>query len=144
MSAPQRVKGQEVSVLITRATELEDTLTDVTDFECEPKLEIKEQGYLGEKTNRHDMIFNGGKGSFTLHLHTDAWFAFLQSIIDKAQRITPDVVFNITAVLEFPNGDTPSVLLSDVHFGATPMDVKSRGDYVSVKLEFACDNWATQ
>lgn len=142
MAAPQRIKGQEVTVLVIRADQLEDTLTNVVDFSVEPKVELKEQGYLGEKSNRYDEVFNGAKFNITLHLHTQAWLAFQNAIIQRAQRITPDVVFNITAVMEFPNGDTPSVVLNDVFFGAQPMDIKGRGDYVAVKLEGACSEWS--
>jgi hypothetical protein len=141
MTVPQRLKGQETQILFVRASALEDTLTDVTDFEFEPKIELKEAGYLGEKSNRHDEIFNGGKFTGTLHLHTQDWFNYQQAIIQRAQRLTPDVVFNITTVLLFPNGDTPTVLLPDVHFGPQPHGIRSRGDYVSVKIEGASDDY---
>src|SRR5579862_8592571 len=113
----QRIKGQEVQVLFVRASALEDTLTDTQDFEFEPKIELKEAGYLGETTNRHDEIFNGCKFTGTLHLHSQLWFSYNQAIIARARRQVPDTVFNISAVWNFPNGDTPTVLLPDVHFG---------------------------
>jgi hypothetical protein len=136
----QRIKGQEVQILFTRAGGYEETLTDTQDFEFEPKLEIKEQGYLGEKSNRHDEIFNGMKFSGTLHLHSQDWFLFLTSIISRAKRLTPDVVFNVSAVLSFPNGDTPTILASDVKWGPGTHSIRSRGDYVSAKLEGAADD----
>lgn len=136
----QRIKGQEVQLLLVRGGALEDTLTDCQDFEFEPKLEVKEQGYLGEKSNRHDEIFNGVKFTGTLHLHSQLWFTYSMAIVAKAKRQTPDVTFNISCVFSFPNGDTPAVLLSDVHFGAQPHGIRSRGDYVSVKIEGACDD----
>ncbi len=136
----QRIKGQEVSVLITRDTVLEDTLTAIKDFEIDTQLEVKSQGYLGEKTNRKDMIYNGGKFSFTLHLHKQDYFNFWKSAVAKAKRETPDVIFNITAVMSFPNGDTPTVLLPDVVFGPMPLKAGSRGDYVDVKIEGECED----
>lgn len=136
----QRVKGQEVNILFVRGGNLEETLTDTTDFEFGPKLELKEQGYLGEKSNRHDEVFNGMKFSGTIHLHSQDWFVFQSAIIARAKRQTPDVVFNISAVLQFPNGQTPSVLLSDCKFGPQTQAVRSRGDYVTAKLEGACDD----
>lgn len=144
MSVAQRVKGQEVTVLFVRGGNLEDTLTDTSDFEFEPKIELKEQGYLGEKSNRHDEIFNGAKFTGTLHLHEQSWFTYQSAIISRAQRVTPDVVFNISAVMQFPNGQTPTVLLPDVHFGAQPISIRSRGDYLSVKIEGASDSWNPQ
>ena len=135
MSTAQRIKGQEVSILITRAGALENTLTDIQNFNVEMEFEVKSQGYLGEKTNRRDTIFNGTKFDMELNLHTQDYIPFLQAIHNKAQRLTPDVIFNITAVMSFPNGDTPEVLLNDVSFGANPMNIGSRGDYVKIKVQ---------
>ncbi len=140
MSTAQRIKGQEVSILITNAGELEDTLTDIQNFNMELELETKSMGYLGEKTNRQDSIFNGVKFDFEIHVHTEDVWSFLQSLHDKAQRITPDVVFNITGVFTYPNGDQPEILLNDVSFGAVPVNVGSRGDYVKFKMQGTCED----
>jgi hypothetical protein len=140
MSTAQRIKGQEVSILITNAGELEDTLTDIQNFNMEMELETKSMGYLGEKTNRQDSIFNGVKFDFEIHVHTEDVWSFLQSIHDKAQRITPDVVFNITGVFTYPNGDQPEILLNDVSFGAVPVNIGSRGDYVKFKMQGTCED----
>ncbi len=94
----QRIKGQEVSIIITRGGELEAELVDVKSCEFTPQFEIKEQGYLGEKTNRHDDIFNGVKGSLELHIHSGDVFDFIQAIKDRAQRNAPDLVFNVAGV----------------------------------------------
>ena len=135
----QRIKGQEVSVNIIRDTSLEDTFTAIQNFDIEDKFEIIEKGYLGEKGNRHDDIWNGIKGSFEMHLQSQDWFRFRQAMRERAQRITPDRAFTITSTLFFPNGNTPTVTFNDVKFGANPMSVPARNDYVKVKLEFACD-----
>jgi hypothetical protein len=50
------------------------------------------------------------------------------------------VIFNITSVLSFPNGDTPSITMPDVNFGAIPHNTPDRADYLSVKLAFECSN----
>lgn len=131
----QRIKGQEVNVLCTRDGALEDTLTDIQSFNLEAQFEIKNAGYLGEKTNRKDFIFNGGKFDLELHLHKQDYFKYFVAVMDKAQRNTPDVIFNITGVFAFPNGETPTLLLADVVFGPMPLNVTARGDYVKVKLE---------
>jgi hypothetical protein len=138
---PQTVKGQEVQILYVRATQLEDTLTDTTDFEFEPKIELKERGYLGEKSNRHDEIFNGAKFTGTINIHTQDWFNYSLAIIARAQRVQPDTVFNITSVLEMPSGDTPTVLLPDVHFGPQPHGIRGRGEYLTIKIEGASDDY---
>lgn len=131
----QRIKGQEVSILIVQDQELQSTLTDIQNFNIEDLLEIISKGYLGEKTERKDYIYKGSKFDMELNLHAQDYFAFRQATINKAQRITPDVLFNITCILNFPNGDTPEVLLPDCSFGPMPMNVTSRGDYVKVKIQ---------
>jgi hypothetical protein len=143
MVAPlaQRIKGQETTILFVRGGVLEEELTDTVDFEFEPKLELKEQGYLGEFTNRHDEIFNGVKFTGTIHLHSNLWFRFQSAIVARAQRLQPDLVFNISTVFSFPNGTSEIVLIPDAKFGAQPLSIKSRGDYVSVKLEGAADEY---
>jgi len=135
----QRIKGQEVAVNIVRAGTLEDTFTAIMNFDSEDKFEIIEKGYLGEKGNRHDDIWNGVKGSLEMHLQSQAWFTFKQAVRERAQRVTPDLQVNITKTLFFPNGDTPTVTFNDIKFGAMPENVPARNDYVKVKLDFACD-----
>jgi hypothetical protein len=142
--AKQRIRGQEVQLLITRGADLEDTLTEIQNFNFEPEFEIKSQGYLGEKTNRKDSIYNGCKGDFELHLHSSDWFRLLAAIKDKASRVQPDLVFNVVAICNFPDGTTPTVLFPDVAWGATPVAVSSRGDYVKVKMSFECDDFQPQ
>jgi hypothetical protein len=137
----QRIKGQEVAILITQDSQLQDTLTDIQNFNLEAQFEIKSQGYLGEKTNRKDEIYNGCKFDLELNLHKQDWFTFQNNIKNRAQRITPDTIFNITGVFSFPNGDTPTVLIPDVHFGPQPLNITSRGDYVKVKLEGEADDF---
>lgn len=137
----QRIKGQEVQVIITRGGALEDTLTDIQNLTVEAEFEIKSQGYLGEPTNRKDEIFNGVKFDLDAHLHSQDYLKFLKAVRDRAQRKTPDLVINISAVLNFPNGDTPSILIPDAKFGAQPLSVSARGDYVKVKMQGEADDY---
>jgi hypothetical protein len=140
----QRVKGQETQILYTRGGVLEDTLSNTQDFEFELKLELIEQGYLGEKSNRHDEIFNGVKFTGTLHVHTQDWINYVGAIVARAKRQTPDVIFNITSVWNLPNGQTPAVLIPDAHFGPVPHGMRTRKDYVTVKIEGAADDFLPQ
>lgn len=140
----QRIKGQEVSILIVRDGVLEAELTDIQNFNFEPETEIKTQGYLGEKTNRKDEIYNGVKGDMELNLHSQDWFVFMNAVLDRAKRNAPDVQFNISAVLAFPNGQTPTVLFPDVKFGPFPHNTPSRGDYFKVKVSFEGDDFEIQ
>lgn len=137
----QRIKGQEVSVIMTRGGETENELTDVKSCEFTPQFEIKEEGYLGEKTNRHDEVYTGVKGTMTIHFHSGDLFDFLQALKDRAQRNTPDLVFNIAGIFAFPNGDVRTLSVPDSKFGAVPISTNDRGDYVEAKFEFAADDY---
>lgn len=135
----QRVKGQEVGINIVRGGVLEDTITAILNFDSEDKFEIIEKGYLGELSNRHDDIYNGTSGSLEFNPSTQDYLLFRLAVLDRAQRRTPDMVFNITKTLFFPNGQTPIVTFPDCKFGPMPETVASRPDYVKVKIAFACD-----
>lgn len=140
----QRIRGQEVNIIFTQDGDVLDTLTDIKNFTFDAELEIKKEGYLGEKTDRPDEVYNGASGSFEMHLHRSRWFVIQQAMIARAKRETPDVVFNITAVLAFPDGSTPTATFPDVNWGKQSTNISSRIDYVSVKCEFACIDFTVQ
>lgn len=134
--ASQRIKGQEVEVLLVVDGTVQDTVTDVRSFEIAAKLEQKEEAYLGEKTNRYDEIFNGVRGRMELHFENKDVFGLMTSIIDRAKRRTPGTQINIKATLNFPSGDRTRVLIADAFFGEIPVGFGSRSDYGTVSLDF--------
>ena len=136
----QRIKGQEVSILIVANTELQHTLTDVQNFNIEVELELISKGYLGEKTERKDFRLKGIKFDGELHIHSQDVLSFVQKVVAKANRTQPGLIFNITGVFSFPNGDTPELLLNDVAWGAIPFKIGSQGDYVQLKLQGECSD----
>src|SRR5262252_7137116 len=109
MTTAQRIKGQEATIIITRGGVTEDTLTDIHNFNAEFQGEIKTQGYLGEKTNRNDDVYNGVKLDFEMHSHSQDWLAFMMAIHDRMKRNNPTLVINITADLLYPDLDNPTV-----------------------------------
>jgi hypothetical protein len=134
--ADARIKGQEVEVSLIVDGTVADTTTDIRSFEFAYKLESKEEGYLGEKTNRYDEIFNGMRGRIEFHYENQDVFDIIKSIVDRAKRRTPGTQINIKATLNFPNGDKPRVLISDAFFGEIPLNFGSRGDYGTVGIDF--------
>jgi hypothetical protein len=137
----QRIKGQEVEVLFIIDGEVQDSLVDVRSFEVAAKLEMKEEGYLGEKTNRYDEIFSGMRGRMELHFESEDVFGVFQSIIDRAKRRTPGTQINIKATLNFPNGERPRVLIPDAFFGEIPINFGSRADYGAISLDFQASDF---
>lgn len=136
----QRLKGQDVTVLVVANSIVMSTLNCIKDFEGEASYEIVTAGYLGEKTNRKDMIFNGGKFNYSLDTYTQDWITFVQVIDALAKRTAPNNVINITGVFEYPNGDTPSMLWSNCSFGAIPFKAGARNQFVNHKFTGESDD----
>ncbi len=137
----QRIKGQEVRVVMVSPSGTETSLSDVQSFEVEPQMEVLSEGYLGETTERKDDIFKGCSGSMEINLESADFFKFQQAVIERSQRRTPAAArFNVISTLAFPNGERVRILLEDIFFGAPPVNVGSREDYVSVSLDFECSN----
>lgn len=136
----RRIRGQEVTILIVRDAALEAELTDIKNFTAELMTEIISKGYLGEDTEQKDEIYKGTKFSFEMDNHSPDFLTFSAAVIDRAKRRTPDTVFNISAVLAFPDGRVATVLFPDAKFGPQPINVPERGDYVSIKYEGEVSN----
>lgn len=134
----QRIKGQEISIVVVAGGEVVNTMTAIQNFNINAKFELIEQGYLGETTQRYDEIFNGCAFDFELHIEEQNLLLFQKQVEGRARRTTPDIEFNIVATMLFPNGDTPIVTLPNVNFGEIPKGVGSRKDYVKVKIQGAC------
>jgi hypothetical protein len=99
---------------------------------------MKDVGYLGETTNRKDSVFKGVKLDLEMHSTNGKTFDVIQAMIDKARRRTPGTVINIKASLVWPNGDVVRVTFPDVAFGDFPVNVGSRTDYITFKMDGAC------
>lgn len=136
----QRIKGQETRIIATGPNGTITGLSDVVSFNYEPLMEILSQGLLGETTERKDDIFKGVRGKMEVQLETQDYLRFIQAVVDRSQRRTPGVVFNLQTTLNFPNGERPRVLFEDVFFGPQPVDISSREDYVTASLDFECSN----
>jgi hypothetical protein len=141
--ADQRIKGQEVEVLMVLNGSVQNTITDVRSFEIAIQTELLREGYLGEKTDRRDEKFNGVRGRMELHYENKDIFDLIQSIVDRATRQSPGTKINVKATLNFPNGDRPRVLISDVYFGEVPLSFGGRGEYGTVALEFEASGYKT-
>lgn len=132
----QRIKGQDVSVILTVNGVPQATLADVRSFEVSSQLEILREGYLGETTDRRDDIFRGVKGKIEFHFETPDIFTLTQTLIQRARQRSPGVKVNVKATLQFPNGTQKLVMVPDVYFGEIPVNFGSRSDYGMATLDF--------
>jgi hypothetical protein len=140
----QRIKGQEATVIITRGGQTEDTLNAIKNLNVEFQGEIKSQGYLGEKTNRQDDVFNGVKFDYEIDTSSQDWLNFVVAIHDRMKRNNPTLVINVTASLLYPNLDNPDIFLPDAKFGPIGMTIGGRTDYIGKKFQGACDDYDVQ
>lgn len=102
------------------------------------KTEIKQEGFLGETTDRYDSVFHGVEGKTQHQFDTPEPFNVVRLVVNKARSRTPGTVFNLRATLRFPGGGKARVVFRDVAFGPMPVTVGSRSDYVKFSLDFAC------
>lgn len=136
--AAQRIKGQEVEVIIIVNKQAQTNITTVKDFDFAFQLEILKEGYLNETTDRRDSIFKGISGKMSLHIENQTIFALVTAAVDKARRRTPGTKINIKATLNMPNGQRPKVIFPDVELGEFPFTAGGRSDYVSTTVNFEC------
>lgn len=136
----QRIRGQEVEVLLVVDGVPKTNMTNIKNFEVTLETEIMSEGYLGEPTERKDSIFKGVSGRMDMHFDNQEVLRVYQAIVDKARRRTPGTKFNIKATLNFPNGQRPRVVIPDVEFGQLPLNFGARGDYGSATLDFAASD----
>jgi len=137
--ADQRLKGQEISIRIIQAGNVVGSIDAISAFNDTVALELKEQGYLGETVNRFDEILNGFGGDMEFHVVKSDWHSLVESIIARATRKQPDLVFNVVRTDFYPNQDTAIYTYQDVKWGPIPTAVASRGDYVKPRMEFRCE-----
>jgi hypothetical protein len=137
----QRLKGQEIvaTVLVNGVEQI--SLHDVKSLSITPNLDVLEEGYLGETTNRFDEIFKGVKIELEVHTEDEGVFAFIEAVKNRAQRRTPGTTINIQTTLQYANGQRPRIVLKDVFFADSPFNVGSRSDYASLKLSGSCSDF---
>lgn len=141
MAADPRLKGQEVEIRVTVDGAIETTISsNIASFEETYKFDKKEDGFLGEVTNRYDDIFNGVDVKLEFQVNAASWMDAQQAIKSRSQRKTPGTVINVVRTDYYANGETVVSTYPDVRFGPQPTSVASRGDFVKVSWDFSCSD----
>ena len=135
--------GQEISLWLSEDGTPLDQITDIVSFSFSSMQKILQQGYLGEKTRRMMMVFEGVKGECDLHIHSAQWLQFMQDVKLKAQQVT-NTIFSATGLFVFPDGSTANLTIPDLAFGELANNAKSNGDYYDAKVPFQASNWTQQ
>ena len=133
----QRIKGQEVEMILVEDNTPLTGVADIRSFEMEAQLEIITEGYLGETTDRRDSVYRGFSGRVELHFENRDVIDLMRRLIDKARRRTAGTRINMKVTLVFPEGgDRVRVLLKNLEFGAIPLGFGSRSEYGAITLPF--------
>lgn len=133
--ADQRIKGLDAEIQVVVDGAVQATLTEITNFEVQEGFEIKEEGYVGEKSNRYDEVYKGVAVSLELHHHDPGWWALVKAAKDRAQRRTPGTAINIKVTLNYPNGTRQRIMIPNVFIdGDLGMAFAGRTDYGTSKL----------
>lgn len=132
----QRIKGQEVEVLLIVNGAVKSTLTAVKSFNFNFDLETKSEGFLGETSNRVDSVFNGISGDMEYQFDSRDILDLVAQIVDKARRRVAGVGINIKTTLNFPDGSRARVIIPNAEFGAIPVGFSGRTEYGTVRLAY--------
>lgn len=140
MTTQLRLRGQEVSVRVLQDGNVINTIDSISSFNETVALEIKEDGFLGEGTNRFDEILNGFGGDFEAQTTSSNFIQLQLAVIEKATRRRPGLTFNVVRVDLYPNGDSSVFTYVDVHWGEQPVTIGGRAEYVKYKASFKCSD----
>jgi hypothetical protein len=136
----KRLKGQEVFItLLGDGKELKATWKAIVNFDFTDDIEILDEGYIGETSQRYDSVYNGTSFSAEGHMHSKNEDDLRIAIKDKAQRRDGSIGrFDIGMTIPYPSGATRTITLLDVEFGSVKISVGGRAEYVSISFEGNC------
>jgi hypothetical protein len=133
--AVDRLKGQECAISITVGGALQTYIDTVQSAEIEFELDLLEEGYLGETSDRVDSVFKLMRVSLTCHLSQGDYLQLADAIVARAQRRAggaPQI--DLIGTFAFPNGDLPSILVPDIYFESIPLNIGGRDEFVEMTL----------
>lgn len=139
MASYTRLLGQDTEVRVIRAGGVEESLTDVITFTATDDVTTIAQGYLGETTQRQISIFNGTKGSISLHIEAAAAMKFKQDVIDRARRKGTYTKINILSTMVYPAGETYRILFGDLQISNLKVDI-ARESLTTLSFDWVCES----
>lgn len=135
MPVAQRIKGQEVAVSVIVDGALQVQIDTIQSAEIEFEQELLEEGYLAETADRVDSVFKLIRVNLTGHVNSGAYLELMDAIVARSQnRAGGAVRIDVVGSFAFPNGDFPSIVISDVYFENLPLNIGSRSEFVEFTL----------
>jgi hypothetical protein len=139
-----RLKGQEISIRVVDDGQLVSQIDSIGTFNDNVKFELKEDGFLGETTNRYDEVFNGFGFDFEYQPTAATHLELTERIAARARRDVPNRTFNIVRTDFFANGQSAIVTYIDVKWGPTGTSIAGKNEFVKVKMEGGCSERTVQ
>jgi len=137
-----RITGQDNEILIIQDNKPLQNITNVKSFEVTFMFEMKEEGYLGQKSDRFDEFFKGIKGRIELHTANEGVLDLVGAIYSRATTRTTGTRINFKSTLNFPNGARPRLSFNDASFGDVPFNFPARTDYGVFTLDWSCSEFS--
>ncbi len=135
MAVAQRIKGQEVTLVILADGVPQLTIDTIKSAELEWEIELREEGYLGETSNRVDSVYNVIRVMLEGDINNQDYLELADAIAARARnRVGGATRIDIVGSFAFPNGQFPSVVVSDVYFENIPFNIGARNEFVSFTL----------
>lgn len=137
MAAGLRIRGQEIQIKVTSAGSVAaEVSSNIGSFNNEHGFAIKQDGFLGEPTDRFDQTIDAHSGDFEFQLNKASWVNIVKAIEKKAKRQDTTLVFNVIRTDIFADGSTNVYTWSDVSWGPISESVGGRAEFVKVKASF--------
>lgn len=144
MATEPRLLGTDVSIRIVRDGAPVTTITATASFNDEVKLEMKQDGFLGEPTDRYDTIHRGYGGDMEFQVNRHQWETDFLASVERRARREAFTTFNVIRTDRYSNGQNSISTYKDVAWGAFQRSTGSRADYVKIKTTFGCSERSTQ
>lgn len=144
MANEKRLLGQESFINLIRDGSIDKSFKAVVNYEFTDQLEILDEGYVGETTNRKDSIYNGTDFSMEAAMKDEKELELRTALIAKARRqIGAANRIDISFTLAFPNGASRNVTLLDCEFGNIGWSIGGRAEIVKSSWEGSCSETQT-
>lgn len=132
----ERLKGQESLVRLIKSGSVVEELTDIQSAEFDFDLTLLSEGYLNERSDRKDDIFNGCSGSISMHIESRLYLNFISDIVTRAQRKVTMFKVDLITVLQFTDAESAKILFPDIRFGNFKQQISGRAGYTGLSLDW--------
>lgn len=136
----QRFIGQDLILTPFLNGVPQESFTDTRSAEVVFQTEIIKDGYLGQFTDRRDMVYRGVRGSLELHFSDKGVFTTIAGILNRARQRRGGNRIIMQQSLLFPNGDRPIIQSEEAVFGEIPLNFPDRTSFATIRLDWEADD----